>query len=216
MPRIGIRSASERPRAATLGRVDDRAGDALEWVAARLPTLTSGQVLDLGCGEGRFLPQGAVGLDTDAERLRAARTRSARVVRADARALPFGAGTFDTVYAHRMLNDTGDVDLVLREIVRVLRPRGTLIAFTRARRAEGDRLDRWNGADRLRPYFRAVSAELHPLNERAALFVAERPRPAAGRNGLRTSSIGGRAHGGPAQPAGALTPRSAGSIEPKK
>jgi len=133
-------------------------------------------VLDLGCGGGRFLPPGGVGLDPDHERLRLARGRSSLLVRGDARAIPFRSATFDTVYAHRMLNDTGDVDGVLGEIIRVLRPRGVLLVFTRARPGEGDRLDRSNGTERLRPHFSAVSAELHPTDERAALFIAERPR----------------------------------------
>lgn len=156
--------------------MDDRAHDALEWLARRLESLRGGRVLDIGCGDGRFTPPDGVGIDTDRDRLRALQARSVAVVRADARALPFGDGTFDTVYAHRMLNDTGAVDRALSEAARVLRPRGTLLVFTRARPADGDRLDRWNGAERLRPFFHAVSVELTPEDDRAALFIAERPR----------------------------------------
>jgi ubiquinone/menaquinone biosynthesis C-methylase UbiE len=156
--------------------MDERTHDALDWLASRLGTLTSGRVLDLGCGEGRFLPARAVGLDVDEDRLRLARTRSRLVLRADARALPFPDGTFDTVYAIRMLNDTGDVDRALAEAARVLGPRGTLFVYTQARLAEGDRLDRWNGAERLARHFRAVSVETPPGDDRAALFIAERPR----------------------------------------
>lgn len=149
------------------------------WLAARLPALTSGRVLDLGCGEGRFLPQGGIGLDIDLERLRVARGRSPLVVRADARAIPFADASFDTVYAHRMLNDTGDVERVLREVARVLRSDGRLLVFTRARPGEGDRLDRSNGEDRLRRHFQRVTAELDPIDDRAALFIAEAPRPSS-------------------------------------
>lgn len=145
-------------------------------LAIRLAALTRGRVLDLGCGEGRFLPPHGVGLDLDPERLRVARARSPLLVRADARHVPFANASFDTVYAHRMLNDTGDVDGVLAEIARVLRPSGRLVVITRARSAEGDRLDRANGAERLRRHFAGVSAELDPTDERAALFVAEGPR----------------------------------------
>jgi ubiquinone/menaquinone biosynthesis C-methylase UbiE len=156
--------------------MDERARDPIDWLASRLAALTGGRVLDLGCGEGRFLPARGVGLDPDEERLRIARARSRLVVRADARALPFADGTFDTVYAIRVLNDTGDVDRALAEAVRVLRPRGTLLVYTRARLAEGDRLDRWNGAERLRRHFAAVSMEAPPGDDRAALFIAERAR----------------------------------------
>lgn len=156
--------------------MDARAREAVEWVAGRLPTLTSGRVLDVGCGNGRFLPRGGVGIDVDPDRLRAARDRSHLLVHADARALPFADATFDTVYAHRVLNDTREVDRALAEIVRVLRSGGRLLIFTRAREAAGDRLDRQNGTERLRPYFAAVSAEVHGSDPRAALFIAERPR----------------------------------------
>jgi SAM-dependent methyltransferase len=141
-----------------------------------LRSLTFGRIVDIGCGEGRFLPASGVGLDVDDAALSVARARSRLVVRADARALPFPAATFDTAYAIRMLNDTGDVDRALAEAARVLRPRGTLLVFTRARPAEGDRLDRWNGVDRLSPHFGTVSAELPRFDDRAALFVARHPR----------------------------------------
>lgn len=158
--------------------MNDRAADALAWVAPRVSELATGRVLDLGCGEGRFLPRGGIGLDVDIDRLRRARARSPRVLAADARRLPFAASAFDTVCAHRMLNDTGDVDGVLAEIVRVLRPGGRLVVFTRAREAGGDRLDRANGERRLARHFGRVTREIPPNDDRAALFVAERPRAA--------------------------------------
>jgi ubiquinone/menaquinone biosynthesis C-methylase UbiE len=156
--------------------MDDRARRPLERLADRLPALTRGRVLDVGCGDGRFLPARGVGLDVDPERLRSARERSPFVVRADAQALPFPDRTFDTVYALRALNDIGEVDRALAEAARVLRPDGRLLVYTRARPAEGDRLDRWNGAARLGRHFAAVSMEVSADDERAALFIADRPR----------------------------------------
>jgi len=146
----------------------------VEWAAERLHALTRGATLDVGCGEGRFLFRGAVGLDADPDRLRAARERSSLLVRADAHALPFRHAAFDTVYANRMLNDAGRTDDALAEVRRVLRPGGRLLVFTRARRDEGDRLDRWNGEGRLRRHFARVTRETHPDDDRAALFVAQR------------------------------------------
>lgn len=171
-PQRGVQSRCH----AQTGRMRDDAIDLVAWVRDRLLRLTTGRVLDVGCGEGTFLAVGAVGLDPDVARLHAARMRSPLVVAGDAKALPFADDTFDTVYAHRMLNDTGDVDRALREVVRVLRPTGSLLVFTRARRAEGDRLDRWNGAERLSRHFRTVSAEVPAGDDRAALFIAERRR----------------------------------------
>jgi ubiquinone/menaquinone biosynthesis C-methylase UbiE len=148
--------------------------DATEWAAPRIAVLARGRVLDVGCGDGRFLPPGGVGLDLDLERLRAARARSPRLVQADAHALPFLDVTFDTALANRMLNAAGRVDDVIREIVRVLRANGTLVVLTRARpMPEADRLDPENGAARLGTHFEEVTVE---RAADAALFAARRPR----------------------------------------
>lgn len=146
--------------------------DAIAWAAERLRAHARGRVLDVGCGEGRFLPADAFGVDLDPRRARVARRRSARVAVADAHALPFAEATFDTAFAIRMLNDAGRIDGALAEIRRVLRPGGRLIVFTRARPGEGDRLDRGNGAARLARHFGGVTTELCEDDERAALFVA--------------------------------------------
>jgi SAM-dependent methyltransferase len=146
--------------------------DAIAWAAQRLPALAQARVLDVGCGEGRFLPERAFGVDLDPLRVRAARARSSRVAVADAHALPFADATFDTALANRMLNDAGRIDDVLAEIRRVLRPGGQLVVFTRARPGEGDRLDRWNGAARLGGHFARVTTERCEDDDRAALFVA--------------------------------------------
>ena len=149
---------------------------AVEWADRRAAELARGNVLDLGCGVGRFLREGWVGLDLDPDRLRYARLRSTRIVRADAHALPFAVETFDAVLAFRMLNAAGAIDAVLAEIRRVLRPAGTLLVLTLAgandsqlrrvddavrRRAAstGDRLDEANGAERLSRWFANVAAE---------------------------------------------------------
>lgn len=131
-------------------------------------------MLDAGCGDGRFLPPDGIGLDLDLERLKNARRTSPLVVCGDAHRLPFAAATFDTVFANRMLNAAGRVDDVLRELARVLQPDGTLVVLTRARsRAEQDRLDPENGADRLGRCFETVTVE---RTADAALLVARTKR----------------------------------------
>jgi ubiquinone/menaquinone biosynthesis C-methylase UbiE len=148
--------------------------DPIEWATPRIAATAHGRVLDLGCGEGTFLPPGGVGVDVDRDRLHAARVRSERLVQADAHALPFVDAAFDTVFANRMLNAAGRIDDVIREIVRVLRPDGTLVVLTRARqRDRADRLDPENGASRLAAHFEEVTAQRAAS---AALFVARKPR----------------------------------------
>ena len=143
------------------------------WAETTIRAFTRGRVLDEGCGDGRFLPANGVGVDVDHARLRVARERSRLVAVADAHRLPFRDATFDTAYANRMLNDAGRVDEVLREIRRVLRGRGRLLVYTRARTGAGDRLDAATGEARLGAHFAGVRRLLDPGDVRGAVFVAE-------------------------------------------
>ncbi len=141
----------------------------------RLSLSSRGRTLDVGCGAGRYLPAGAVGIDVDPARVGAARARSARVAVADAHRLPFRDGTFDTVFAIRMLNAAGAIDDALREMRRVLEAGGRLLVYTRARSSPGgDRLDADNGLERLRSHFSSVEVEPDPGEARGALFTATR------------------------------------------
>ena len=144
------------------------------WLAAQLRGLSVGRVLDVGCGAGRHLRPGDVGVDLDPARVRLARERSRLVCVADAHALPFADTVFGTAYAIRMLNDAGRIELVLREIHRILVPRGRLLVYTRARKSEGDRLDPENGEERLGAQFRSVRAIEDEGEPGGVLFVAER------------------------------------------
>jgi demethylmenaquinone methyltransferase/2-methoxy-6-polyprenyl-1,4-benzoquinol methylase len=96
-----------------------------------------GRVLDICCGTGdlvfhllRVDPSLAVtGIDFCAPMLERAQVRarreargSATFVEGDAMALPFGDGTFDGATMGFSLRNVVDIDAVLREILRVLRP----------------------------------------------------------------------------------------------
>ena len=153
-----------------LGGVQDQD----RWLRDQLRTLGSGRRLDVGCGTGRHLDPGDAGVDLDHARLLAARERYRLVAVAEAHALPFPDGSFATVYAIRMLNDAGRIDLVLREIHRVLAPGGRLLVYTRARPAAGDRLDPDNGTARLATHFSVVRAIPDPEEPGGVLFLAER------------------------------------------
>ena len=111
--------------------------------------LQSGQrLLDIGCGNGRHTAAAyghdrvaAVGVDRNPEDLRAARDRLEYHERlgahgggawclaaADALALPFRDQSFDIVICSEVLEHIPDHQRAAREIVRVLKPGGTLVA----------------------------------------------------------------------------------------
>jgi demethylmenaquinone methyltransferase/2-methoxy-6-polyprenyl-1,4-benzoquinol methylase len=101
------------------------------------------RVLEIGAGTGRALirlaqavgPVGEVcGIDRSAGMLRLARQRLAgreghvHLLRGDGRSLPYPAARFDAAFMSFTLElfEPPDVDLVLSEVKRVLRPRGRL------------------------------------------------------------------------------------------
>lgn len=103
------------------------------------------RVLDVGCGSGVLLPAlaeivspgGAViGLDHSQALLDAARERvqesttaaAVSLVQGDARSLPFNDGEFDAAHVERVLMHLDDPDLALREMRRVVRPGGWIVA----------------------------------------------------------------------------------------
>jgi len=73
-----------------------------------------------------------VGADVVPELLAEARSRApanAEFVEADGAALPFGPGSFDVVTSARMLHHVPRPELVVAEMVRVLRPGGTMLVL---------------------------------------------------------------------------------------
>ncbi|GAA3515335.1 class I SAM-dependent methyltransferase [Actinocatenispora rupis] len=120
---------------AQMARIERRFfGDAREWVCGQ----ARGDVLEVAVGTGRNLghyPPGVrlVGVDFSREMLALARRRAAALGRtvalgvADAHALPFAAGTFDTVVATFSLCAIADDRRAVAEMVRVLCPGGYLL-----------------------------------------------------------------------------------------
>jgi len=107
--------------------------DLLEQLLGRGP----GRCLDLGCGNGRFVPLlvewgwTVVGVDSSGDQLRVAREKVGDVadalVQADAAALPFEDSSFDAVAAILVHTDIDDYAGALREGARVLRPGGRFV-----------------------------------------------------------------------------------------
>lgn len=93
------------------------------------------RILDLGCGEGEiaqevFGKQLEWGLDNDQEMIAKAKKSEVykRVLLADAVKIPLKSKTVDLVFANSVLEHIKDIDRVLSEVRRVLKPAGLLMA----------------------------------------------------------------------------------------
>ena len=112
----------------------DPAQVALDEIVSRTPST----VLEIGCGTGAFAEQVCRALpsadylatDQSVAMVDATRARGIRAEVADATALPYPDGSFDVVVAAWMLYHVPDLDATLREVKRMLRPGGTLVAVT--------------------------------------------------------------------------------------
>lgn len=103
------------------------------------------RVLDMGCGQGRHtghllaLGLDVVALDHDEEVLETTRAHiaeteelfggpgTATVMRGNAYALPFDDAVFDLVVASEVLEHLHDDETAMRELLRVVRPGGTVV-----------------------------------------------------------------------------------------
>jgi 2-polyprenyl-6-hydroxyphenyl methylase/3-demethylubiquinone-9 3-methyltransferase len=114
---------------------------ALHWLArargALIPPAPSdgAALLDVGCGGGLLAPHVPpdyrhVGVDLSETALAVAARHGVEPVRADVAALPFEDGAFDVVVAGEVLEHVTDLDAVVAEACRVLRPGGVLVCDT--------------------------------------------------------------------------------------
>lgn len=101
---------------------------------ARLELAEGARLLDIGCGDGRITERAgragvtAVGVDASLAMCRAAAQRGVSVIQSSASALPLAPDAFDAVYSNAALHWVSDHPAVVREIARVLRPGGRLVA----------------------------------------------------------------------------------------
>lgn len=135
------------PRIFGQGRLSD-GRSSYAWLADALPEDARGlQVLDLACGDGHLsallAARGAsvVGVDLSPDDLRLAAARGlpgARFEVARAQQLPLATGSVDHALCHLALMLMDEVEEVLREIARVLRPGGTFAAVLGGSTRDGD------------------------------------------------------------------------------
>jgi ubiquinone/menaquinone biosynthesis C-methylase UbiE len=91
-------------------------------------------VLEVGCGTGLLLERVAQfaavaqGIDLSSGMLARARARGLQVAQASATALPFPDASFDVAYSFKVLAHIPDIAAVLREMARVVRPGGVVLA----------------------------------------------------------------------------------------
>jgi ubiquinone/menaquinone biosynthesis C-methylase UbiE len=116
-------------------RIDRKFHKISELVRAHLPCEA---FLDAGCGDGRYLaalaeelPARRAGLDLSERILETARARlDADLRQASLEAIPFADGEFDLVLCSQVIEHVLDADAAVAELVRVLRPGGTLVIST--------------------------------------------------------------------------------------
>jgi SAM-dependent methyltransferase len=119
----------------------EKAGDP-RWRTSVIPWDGTQIVADVGCGNGfdlrQIVPQGrcrhAIGLDLSAGMLRSVADlrQSGRLslVQADAQRLPLPDGSVDVALAMHMLYHVPDVAAAIRELRRITKPGGTVLAST--------------------------------------------------------------------------------------
>lgn len=149
-----------------LGRSTSGALTPYEWIVA--PVARTARTLDLACGSGPCLalrPSDPwVGVDRSSSELtRASSSASARVVMADATALPFAHDTFDGAVCSMALMLIQPIDEALEEMGRVLCEGATFVVLLPGRRPLRPR-DLWRYA---RLVTRLGERRLHYPNDRA-------------------------------------------------
>jgi ubiquinone/menaquinone biosynthesis C-methylase UbiE len=159
-------------------RLDDSEYVVAEYADdAGLAGLAPTTVLEVGCGQGAFahalvgMGLAVIASDQSARMVALTAVRGVRADQADVRHLPYDDGAFDLVAANYMLYHVSDLARALTEIVRVLRPGGTLVAVTTSTRklqemwdlvglerggAAEEGFNTENGTGLLVPYFNAV------------------------------------------------------------
>jgi ubiquinone/menaquinone biosynthesis C-methylase UbiE len=95
---------------------------------------TGKAVLEVGCGTGLLLhrtarfARHAIGIDLSGGMLQKAQARGLHVMQASATALPLATASVDVAYSFKVLAHIPDIQGALREMARVVRPGGWVLA----------------------------------------------------------------------------------------
>ena len=128
----------------------------VKLIRQHLGGLAGSQVLDVGCGKGRFArvlheeePAAKIcGLDLSIEMLRFA-PAGVRVCAGSMTELPFAGAAFDAAYATESLEHAVEIDKAVSEICRVVKPGGRIVIIDKNARARGrletPEWERWFG-----------------------------------------------------------------------
>ena len=129
--------------------------NAVDAALAAVAEVVPDRVLEVGCGMGQFAERVAreldaklVAIDLAPRMVDLARQRGIDARVGDVQALPFADGEFGCVVANWMLYHVPDLDAGVRELARVLRPGGRLVAATLG---EENLADLWRLVDYPRP-----------------------------------------------------------------
>jgi len=93
-------------------------------------------LLDIGCGNGEFLSKvralgwRAVGLEFDPKACAVGSSRGLQIVRGSVPNTPFESESFDAITLHHVIEHVHDPRAVLDELLRLLKPGGTIVLTT--------------------------------------------------------------------------------------
>jgi SAM-dependent methyltransferase len=171
--------------------VPDDPGPAAPQLVAFVRSLGErGDVLDLGCGDGRLTAElrgrSLTGADVSEVALDRARLRvpEATLVRvAPDEPLPFGDAAFDLVLCAETIEHVRDVQLLVSEVRRVLRPGGTFAVTTPAH----------TRLTALRVLARGWEREFEPLSAHLRYFTARSLRGLLDEMGFDVAAVETRA-----------------------